>query len=70
MIHSDVWKLGESKRKGDRNSVQQEAVILPKAWVVYLYSELGMMKLPSILLATNYGAVNANTINTFIQVTA
>jgi len=39
--------------------VQHEAVIVPEAWAVYLYSELGMMKSPSILLATNYSAVNA-----------
>ena len=70
MIHSDVWKLDESKIKGDRNAVQQGAVILSKASVVYLISELGMMEGSSILLATNYSAVNTNTINIFTLVTA
>jgi len=69
MVHCDVRNLGEIKRGLNKNAVQQGEVILPKAWVVYLYSELGMMDSSSISLATNYSAANANTINIFIPVT-
>jgi len=69
MVHCDVRNLGEIKRGLNKNAVQQGEVILPKAWVVYLYSELGMMDSSSISLATNYSAANANTINIFTPVT-
>ena len=70
MVHFDVRNLGEFKEKLNKNGVQQEEIIMPKAWVVYLCSELEMMQSSSILLATNYGAVNAKTINIFTPVTA